>query len=232
MSVEHEKWLSYRMKSYRTKINRIKSDRLCMLSSQYAESIIPGSPNTAIRLQILRSCLQIHNEASKILWSTNTFSFYDTETFSRFMGSRKPHQLQLLKSLGLQIGYISSGRYSVGLWNSVLNTSLVRSLHGLRHLILFIGQFNCTDDLRERLLNRPNNSLSEAEVDIGDGLLNLSTLSLTTVKVAVREVVLLSSIERGYQKVYFEDGATIEIYVDAIRSQLTRFRQDEKDTQA
>ena len=89
-------------------------------------------------LQVLRSCRQIYLEASRTLWTTNTFSFSDPDVLKRFMNDRKVTQKQLLKKLHLDIRWLSRGQKRA--WERALTLTLVRSLKSLRKVDLYIEQ--------------------------------------------------------------------------------------------
>lgn len=93
-----------------------------------------------MHLTALRVCRQIYNEANRVLWSTNTFSFHDVVTFYRFMDTRTTCQKRLLKKLRLQIDSVANEEAG---WSRVLGVTLIRSLRGLRSLRL---QMNHTMD--------------------------------------------------------------------------------------
>ena len=94
------------------------------------------STHEEIHLTALRVCRQIYNEADRVLWSTNTFSFDDEVTFLRFMDTRTTCQKRSLKKLRLQMN-----AWEDASWSSVLGIRLIRSLVGLRSLRLQINFF-------------------------------------------------------------------------------------------
>ena len=94
------------------------------------------STHEEIPLTALRACRQIYNEADRVLWSTNTFSFDDDITFLRFMDTRTTCQKRSLKKLRLQTNAVEDED-----WSSVLSIKLIRSLVGLRSLRLQINLF-------------------------------------------------------------------------------------------
>lgn len=89
-----------------------------------------------IHLGFLRTCRQIHTEATPILWSTNTFSFNDTPTFERFMETRDSFQKKSMQKLRLVIDTACGSKMW---WKLAINVPLIRSLQRLRHLELLIG---------------------------------------------------------------------------------------------
>ena len=86
-----------------------------------------------MHLTALRVCRQIYTEANSVLWSTNTFSFYDEATFRHFMDTRTTCQKRSLKKLRLQINCVANEEAA---WSRVLGMKLIRSLVGLRSLRL------------------------------------------------------------------------------------------------
>lgn len=74
--------------------------------------------NKELDLGIIGCCRQLYEEASQILWSTNTFSFYDTITLRRFMEDRKLFQKRLVKRLRLMMNWAFELHRA---WNSALN---------------------------------------------------------------------------------------------------------------
>lgn len=91
---------------------------------------------TEMQLGFLRTCRQFYNEATPILWSTNTFSFNDTPTFERFMETRDSIQKKSIRKPRLAIDTACSSKMW---WNLAINVPLIRSLRRLRHLELLIG---------------------------------------------------------------------------------------------
>ena len=91
----------------------------------------------SVFLKPLRVCRQIYDEASYVLWTTNTFSFNDAAmTFYHFMSERATYQKELLKSLRLQMDWVWEEDKS---WNIALDMELLQSLTGLRSLRLQIN---------------------------------------------------------------------------------------------
>lgn len=91
----------------------------------------------SVHLKALRVCRQIHDEASYVLWTTNTFSFNDAaKTFYHFMSGRTTYQKELIKSLRLQMDWVWE---EDKLWNVALDMGLLRSLTGLRSLRLQVN---------------------------------------------------------------------------------------------
>ena len=83
-----------------------------------------------LHLCLLRTCHQIHDEASKILFSTNAFAFRSSETYNRFMKSTPPAQKGWIKDIRFWVPYFES----YDSWNDYTTASNVKSLVGLRRL--------------------------------------------------------------------------------------------------
>ena len=135
-----------------------------------------------LSLQILRSCRQTYNDANRILWSTNTFSFNDGMTFERFVGTRSLIQKHMLKSLRFHIRVdweIDEHKE----WNTALKIATVRSLQGLRQLRLRI-EWSIASGVY-RLMKQ--HSLFPYCTRYIEGLQKLATLPLTSVEIAVKK---------------------------------------------
>jgi hypothetical protein len=89
-------------------------------------------------LQLLRTCRQIYLEASRVLWTTNTFSFSSPGALKMFMNDRKTAQKQLLKNLHLDMAWHWNNQKHN--WEKALTMTLVRSLKGLKTFHLYIEQ--------------------------------------------------------------------------------------------
>ena len=96
-----------------------------------------------MHLTALRVCRQIYNEADRVLWSTNTFSFHEKDTLRHFMGTRTTCQKRSLQKLRLQIDSVANEEKA---WSSVLGLKLIRSLHGLRSLRLQMNDIMDADN--------------------------------------------------------------------------------------
>ena len=96
-----------------------------------------------MHLTALRVCRQIYNEASRVLWSTNTFSFHDEASLGHFMGTRTTCQKRSLQQLRLQIDSVAREETA---WSRVLNMKLISSLRGLRSLRLQMNHILDTEN--------------------------------------------------------------------------------------
>jgi hypothetical protein len=147
-------------------------------------------------LQLLRTCRQIYLEASRVLWTTNTFSFDNPKFLRMFMNDRKTAQKQLLKNLHLDMAW--HRRTQKRDWERTLTLTLVRSLKGLRTLHLYIEQ--C---LLNQASNFENKSDWETKI-LGDSyfqeIMKLKMLSLETVTVNIANGPSLSCLpDEGLQ---------------------------------
>ena len=145
----------------------------------YKESCYAG--REMMRLSVLRSCRQIYVEANNILWTTNTFSFADGTTLKRFMMTRTINQKRAIKSLRLQMEWVSYDRE----WNQALNMALVRSLSGLRRLRLHI-EYKMNLKVYEVV-----KKCDLYATTFFAGLKKLSTLPLTEVEIDVRNPLFM-----------------------------------------
>lgn len=132
-----------------------------------------------IPLRILRTCRQMYKEANQILWSTNTFSFSDSTTFKRFVGTRSLIQKRTLKKLRFHMDWDMDGHEG---WNSALNLAVIRSLQGLRQLRLRIDYELASEDY-DHLKNRFIGPYCTSYIE---GLKKVAILPLTRVEIVVR----------------------------------------------
>ena len=132
-----------------------------------------------MRLSVLRSCRQIHVEANRILWITNTFSFDDAAAFERFIMTRNVHQKRFIRNLRLHMRF--NNYWTISEWNSSLNMSLLKSFSGLRQLRLHIVRW--IDPTLQGFAKSDNVLYTTVPCE---GLKRISTLPLTEVEVAVK----------------------------------------------
>lgn len=96
-------------------------------------------------IQLQRVCHQIHDETSTILWSTNTFIFFEGVAFENFMQNRTLAQRMLIQTLGFDIQWASPQIWKA--WDdAVCNLPLVNSFVGLKRLDIHIYQPHCDLD--------------------------------------------------------------------------------------
>ena len=98
-------------------------------------------------LEVLRACRQLCNEGNQVLWTTNTFSFSDGNSFYHFCDSLKANQKNILRVIRLTFGW-DDERDILGwespvfsppsLWNSGLRVQILKSLKAVTHLQLEI----------------------------------------------------------------------------------------------
>lgn len=133
-----------------------------------------------LNLGFLCSCRQFYIEASKILWSTNVFSFGDINALERFMLHCKLSQKEMIRKLRLAM-FTSMDME----WASVLNSSFVKSLPGMRELVLHIEH----DAFHTKYHFRPRTDTSGPYKYLGadnmGGLRTLSTMTWKKVDVTV-----------------------------------------------
>ena len=108
-----------------------------------------------VDLNVLGVCRQLYEEANHLLWTTNTFSFEDPQTFSKFFGSLNPAQKRNLTSIHISadIGGLGSyynisayqrARWDSDYWGKGLKISNLKMLRGVQTLHLCINQgFQC-----------------------------------------------------------------------------------------
>ena len=85
-------------------------------------------------LRVLRSCRQLYNECSHILWTTNTFHIGNPWTFLQFVEKRADaHKLAIRKL------YLDMGQHNDFHWRNDRITSIIQSLQGLRYLYVVLS---------------------------------------------------------------------------------------------
>lgn len=89
----------------------------------------PTPPPEQLDLRILRSCRQLYNECSEILWASNLFYFDHPEIFACFVNRCTPAQKASIRKL-----YLTVDRRYPGQWREVLKVDFAQSLQGLREL--------------------------------------------------------------------------------------------------
>ena len=141
------------------------------------------SNHETMRLTVLRVSNQTYAEATRVLWSSNTFSFPDGVTAKRFLMTRTMNQKRLIRSLRFEMQWWLEQYYKE--WNSALTMPVVRSLSGLRNLRVLI-----THDMEAELYEDSKNDLLDT-TSWCEGLRKLSTLPLTNVEVLVKSAGLL-----------------------------------------
>lgn len=86
-----------------------------------------------IELSLLETCRQLYNEASYVLWTTNTFSFRSTVDLNHFISILSPSQASQIKSLHLSLLWDASNFEN---FESYRTASQLCKLKGLRNLRL------------------------------------------------------------------------------------------------
>ena len=85
-------------------------------------------PLEQMQLEILRVSRRVYQEANKVLYSSNTFSFMDPKPFEYFIKTRSPLQKQPIRKLRLRMDWTFD--YEMEQWNDALDSALVSSLTG------------------------------------------------------------------------------------------------------
>ena len=134
-------------------------------------------------LSILQVCRQTHEEATKVLYASNTFSFWEPTMFAKFVSARDLVQKQAITRLHLSISWnhgesLGWDMRGVREWNRALEKKTVVSLKGLRVVHMQID--HCIKDhdwpfLKEHLEGS----------GFANGVMNLQVLPLEDVTVVV-----------------------------------------------
>lgn len=98
--------------------------------------VLPMSGAATLDLSMLYVCRQLHEEGNRSLWTTNTFSFDDCESFGNFMDRLSPRQGSSLARLHIQMVY-AQDNYE---WAKTLTVPLLHRLQGLRTVHLCFDQ--------------------------------------------------------------------------------------------
>ena len=92
-----------------------------------------------VRLELLRTCRQIFQEANPILWPSNTFSFDDPDSLKHFMANINHVQRQLLSKIRFHMDF--STDHEKRKWDiTLIRAPLVASLKNLKTLHMYIEQ--------------------------------------------------------------------------------------------
>lgn len=96
-------------------------------------------------LSILGACRQIYEEASVLLWTTNTFSFEDSTPLRKFIRSLHSTQIRKLTRMHIDVAWELN---SIREWEVLLRRSFISKLKGLRTLHATFDQYfgNCYID--------------------------------------------------------------------------------------
>lgn len=121
-----------------------RSDITC--SAEHASDSELRHDEWSIHPKLLRACRQLYNEGNQVLWTANTFSFGDGNSFYHFCDSLKANQKNLLRSLRLTFRWdhrdMRPGESPVfappSLWNSGLRVQILKSLKAVTQLQLEI----------------------------------------------------------------------------------------------
>ena len=150
-----------------------------------------------VDLNVLGVCRQLYEEANHLLWATNTFSFEDPQTFSKFFGSLNPAQKRNLTSIHISadIGGLGSyynitayqrARWDSDYWGKGLKISNLKMLRGVQTLHLCINQgFQCLT--RGYGNESPENLIELAQAADLESILRLRALPLKHATVIVSD---------------------------------------------
>lgn len=95
-----------------------------------------------IDFSIIRTCRNLHQVGSKVLYTTNTFSFDDPMSCGRFLSGLTQEQKGLLRSVHINRPVVPEP-YKQAIhfaWSLALNASVIKSLTGLWNLNLCVEQ--------------------------------------------------------------------------------------------
>lgn len=100
-----------------------------------------------VRLDLLKTCRRVYNEATPILWYNSIFSFESAYTARKFMQERTAAQKGLVKQLRFNMHVPNDfGPYG---WSTLLDSTFVTTLPALRtlHLVIDVCWGESYDDL-------------------------------------------------------------------------------------
>lgn len=100
------------------------------------EWVLPSRDAATIDVSLLHVCRQLYEEGTHSLWTTNTFSFDDHESFGNFF--RKMHSVQKAKLAKLHILVCYTHHHNE--WTNIVTAPLLQELHGLRTIHLCFDQ--------------------------------------------------------------------------------------------
>ena len=87
---------------------------------------------TRLDLNLLTTCKQLYDEAGSLLWSTNTFSFFDLTAFEIFMGGAQSADHKL-RNIHIQIDWWYSKH---ACWSALVTAIFSRKLDSLHKIQL------------------------------------------------------------------------------------------------
>lgn len=88
-------------------------------------------------LSMLGASRQVYEEASLLLWSTNTFSFEDPESFDKVLSKLTSLQKKRVTKMHISMPWLS---YQYEQWERALNIRLLQKLKGLKTVHLCFDQ--------------------------------------------------------------------------------------------
>ena len=113
-----------------------------------------------LHLGLLQTCKQLYEEASTVLWTTNTFSFEDWECFRAFISPRNvPPRTQLSK-----LHFDTHDDQEVQMaWSSLHNTFLQKKIPGVHTIHITINYKGQSDPLTMPM-NKPLLNMSRLDL--------------------------------------------------------------------
>ena len=116
-----------------------KDNEVTLVTGQQGERLTFAS-----NLSVLGVCRQLYGESSNVLWGTNTFSFDDPESFTRFVASMNPAQKSKLRKIHLSLNVPIDERnpWCVEKWAKAIPGHILTSLKSVKTVHLTINQYS------------------------------------------------------------------------------------------
>ena len=98
----------------------------------------------ADNLSVLGVCRQLYEESNNVLWQSNTFSFDDPESFTRFVASMNPAQKKNFRKmhLSLNVPIDESSRWRFEKWAKAIPGRILTPLKAVKILHLTLDQYS------------------------------------------------------------------------------------------
>lgn len=117
-------------------------------------------PCNWLSLSLLRVCRQTYEEASFLLWTTNTFSFEDSLTLKSFISGRNSVQRNQLNAIHLDSQW---GQVALDAWAKLMTPAFLKNFSGLRTFHATYDQnFNCGGHWQRQM---PALSICDQDID-------------------------------------------------------------------
>ena len=190
-----------------------------------------------VDLNVLGVCRQLYEEANHLLWTTNTFSFEDSNSFAKFFASLNPAQKRKLASIHISadIGGTGYSYYRTGLshqasnlqrarwdsnyWGKALKMSNLNMLRGVQTLFVCIRQsFDCVNRHFGNHTTAGDEVIEEANKADLEPILRLRALSVRHVTVVVSD--FSEQLERHGWSAYRWTVAKKNEFAESIRALL------------